>query len=508
MVTTVNPVNLAAWYRNPTSPIYDGNTPLIPRADFLDSLYDAKISDNNTDGEIWWDPVNGSNGNTGLNKGQAYQDVETVIANMSAGTEAILVNGDYSDSNADMMKMRINDAVYSIVDGASHTQRSIFRAETRFGVTLNFNKTTEDMAANGAPVRLEDSNFIWIDGFKVRMLGDYSSSAGDPPACFHILPDASGNTITRCSARRNYNTNFGGGFFATGSDLLLQDIFGCGATRYGIQGGGGLSSTQQDSIFRRCLWRTDFDRDDNDEPHGGIVYYGSNSNANGNHDYQNCIAINGNRPPEENAPNGMYGGIYTTHAPLNVNGRGCIIIDWAGRFAGWYMGGSGGADVIGLYNSLILNSGAGSEANQNGISAANLVTNQTLDHLTVGGWNGDNIQTGGNVDDPTNSLLLTGAEAAFNPLLLVDGDGCEIKYMIGEFMSRYGDAGYNTPQTNMRLWPYPYEDEIKDEFLVSMPAPTGYSPTNIQTRGFCASNLTQYIHEILGATLDLDGFYS
>jgi len=31
MVISVNPVNLAAWYRNSTSPIYDGNTPLIMR---------------------------------------------------------------------------------------------------------------------------------------------------------------------------------------------------------------------------------------------------------------------------------------------------------------------------------------------------------------------------------------------------------------------------------------------------------------------------------------------
>ena len=470
-----------------------------------DAKYTTAIDANNT-GDTYWVTTTGSNGNSGADVDNGFADILYAVQQMSGGDELIVADGTYTDN----ISMRANDNTslgggQTIPNGVSHTQRTIIRAENPFGVIIEFNSGSTNLTAEGNPFRLETATYVWVDGFIVRMFGNYSNNSGDPSTCFWINSD--NNTITRCGARKNTNTDFGGGFSLTGDDVLAQDIFGCGATRYGIQGGGGLSSTQQNSIFRRCLWRFDFDQTSDPQPHASIAYYGSSSNSNGDHEFQNCIAIDGKKHEEFSNSTDVYGGIYSTHSPTDVKYRGCIVLNNEARFAGIYLG-EVGADDMDVVDCLILNDGGGADTPY-AISAASSVTNQSTTNVTVGNFDGGTYSA--NVTTPTNDLVLPDTPDSENPLVRVAGDGCEIKDCIGTFMSRYGDTDYTVAQSDLPLWPYPYEDEIKTEMAIAMATPSGYTPaSNDSDRGFCASgqNLTKYIHEFRGATLNLTSFYS
>ena len=213
--------------------------------------------------------------------------------------------------------------------------------------------------------------------------------------------------------------------------------------------------------------------------------------------------MNGRRPIEFSNATDVYGGIYNTHSPTDVITRGCGVIDVSARFGGIYLG-EVGADQMETIDCLILDPGPNS-VTPSGLTAASSVTNQSNSFLTIGGY-GEAVNEP-NVSAPTNTRLLTGSEPAFNPLLRDAGDGCEIIYAIGPFMSRYGDTDYNVPQTDLPLWPYPYEDEIKTELSIAMATPTDYSPSgNDSERGAFAPSTTisKYIIEIRGADYETE----
>lgn len=76
-----------------------------------------------------------------------------------------------------------------------------------------------------------------------------------------------------------------------------------------------------------------------------------------------------------------------------------------------------------------------------------------------------------------------------------------------------GETGWDT-LTNVDLWPWPYEDQIKADFRISNPPPgSGYPSTNDTKRGFAADGnglyggpitLTSYIWEYLGYACPAD----
>ena len=87
------------------------------------------------------------------------------------------------------------------------------------------------------------------------------------------------------------------------------------------------------------------------------------------------------------------------------------------------------------------------------------------------------------------------------------GNKAVILKRIGVTGTFYGDPGWDAV-TSEDLWPWIYEDEIKEVFAESNPTPSGYTPpNNVAARGFAANvnglyggevTLTSYIWEYLG----------
>ena len=81
--------------------------------------------------------------------------------------------------------------------------------------------------------------------------------------------------------------------------------------------------------------------------------------------------------------------------------------------------------------------------------------------------------------------------------------GATILYRYGESGTLWGEPGWDT-LTTAPLWPWPYQDQIKADFLEPNDPPKGaYPQTNNTHRGFCAKDktLTKYIWGYLGNPL-------
>ena len=91
-----------------------------------------------------------------------------------------------------------------------------------------------------------------------------------------------------------------------------------------------------------------------------------------------------------------------------------------------------------------------------------------------------------------------------------DRVGAHIINRVGTSGALYGESGWNT-ETNVSLWPWPYETEIREWFRETNVPPSGASPlSNDSMRGFCANGqtLTKYIWEYLGNDIPADVYSS
>ena len=111
--------------------------------------------------------------------------------------------------------------------------------------------------------------------------------------------------------------------------------------------------------------------------------------------------------------------------------------------------------------------------------------------------------------DPTDQIYLLQP----NPGSTV---GATVLNRVGRSGSLYGDPGWNEV-TSESLWPWPYEDKIKEVFSMPSQPPAGYSPTtNNTTRGFAAATdqfgfpmtLTRYIWQYLGTQIPVEIYAS
>ena len=336
--------------------------------------------------------------------------------------------------------------------------------------------------------------------------------------------------------------------------ILVEDCIAYGKGRYKF-----MAYQSSEIIFRRCVARMDY-ANGNWNPSSGdepiavyAMYYATNVEV------QNCISIDGDMPQFwQNPPEELDGSFLSPVAAWNVKWRGCIGLNVAmeGSAASgngenvtfdnciiWHhMSGleskpSPGDSVshatigdlktysaMGLtlaqYNKSPSPHGMGIYSHEGGFPITNSIVtgafSKAIGTSSLGknvlwnnGSNGNTIASDiTNVNPFTNSLKYLPRIEAGSTLSGAASDsgdiGATIIKRIGVSGTLYGDPGYNQV-TNENLWPWPYEDWIKEEMGnynrggVDPNLPRGDRGFTAYVSPFGSPNtLTSYIWEYLG----------
>ncbi len=326
-------------------------------------------------------------------------------------------------------------------------------------------------------------DYVNVDGFVYDMSGTvYPEYIGDVSGSF--------NKITRSIFKRSGNIDkYGGLFFVSGNDNLIEDVAGTGACRYCFAQGGPSSSTQR-TIWRRLVGRMDYSS--SNQPKATFASYGNdNSPVMRDHLYQNVIALDGQNPTGLGGEE-KYGGFYTPKTAANVRLFGSMVLNEGVAHTGLFLREFG--SVNSAYHSVVWDLRGSTYAT--GIKANN------ADHVTIGG----------NVPGAATDLIVAATASLLKPAtkpanLLNNTNGAVIMKRYGVTGTRWGEPGYDQ-LTDEDLWPWPYEAKIKEVFREVNDPPSGNSPAaNNTKRGFAADGLglyggpvtlTSYIWEYLG----------
>ena len=331
---------------------------------------------------------------------------------------------------------------------------------------------------------------------------------------------------------------------------LLEDCYAYGGPhRYAFQVSNGANNI----IFRRCLVRWDFSL--TQEPQGCFASYTCDKIY-----YQNCISIDGTDNKGIDTPNvdGLKS-YFTPNGSTDCHYEGCISIAMQGA-AGWWLEGTtaigtltdciawnhltNAADETDTYDpySFASTADVGSWSLRNCTFGINnlgrrpvtfdmyndesmrdcIIMSMTLDsgqyavsdHLDDGDYNVYWGNTGGrNIDgsmgshsrtdiNPLTSGLVSPVEVQLGSVLGSAGEGggrvgARIVTKIGASGSLVGESGWDQ-DTGESLWPWPYEDQIREDCSqFNMSAGEAYpgSPVMNGARGFCApgQTLTNYV---------------
>lgn len=416
------------------------------------------------------DPIAGSNSNAGTSEAP-FADPTAAYAVMSGGDE-IVIRGDgitITDEDA----FAFNDREYSIPSGISRTNRTIIRAETPFGIKIEFTANTRNFYYEA--IRLESSQFMLIDGFRIDWLGD----GGDPQYIGTVTSPE--NILTRIIFRRDECASYGGFLNMPANYCLGQDIHGVGGARYGFQMGGGINTAGGKNILRRSIVRHDFTA--TDQPIAPYSHYGNNSGfGSGETEFQNCFPIDGPyldiSPSNNDNYDYTWGGFYHPKNAYDIRHRGCAVISQGGRAGFWVTDNSNAYDYQ-LYDCAVVAENPVKYGTRNGIYAN---SNGTADRLTFVDVDGADLNNG---ITATNIYTGVAPPSIFNPT-----NGADLRYAYGTFGAVWGETGFDAVTTT-QLWNFPYEAEVRAAFAESLPSPSGYSPaTNDSTRGFCANGET------------------
>ena len=75
------------------------------------------------------------------------------------------------------------------------------------------------------------------------------------------------------------------------------------------------------------------------------------------------------------------------------------------------------------------------------------------------------------------------------------GKGAEQRFAVGKFLSGFGEVGYDQPQTNLRLWSFPYETELATITAESITRPAGDFPKTVaaSSNSTCSHQVHRFI---------------
>ncbi len=425
---------------------------------------------------------------------------------MVAGDTLIIKNGTYTGQT-------IVSATIRPPSGTSSAY-TVVQAETPGSVVIDGAGSNSPFYLNGPPP--SPIRYIKFDGLVFRRQG----SGAQLYQVDHIK-------ITRCGFEDGGSGNsmtFNLHKFC--SYILVEDCYAWGSGRY------KFSTYHADHvIFRRCVARQDR-HDCNGEPIAVYTIYATDSA-----EVQNCIAVDGDKGSFWVSPS-EYGGCFSvssTDGPATNNFfRGCIALNTDLAFTvlaknltnitfndcvGWHVREGGWQRDSAAFKNMTLGDFYGparSTVDSNGVgmrfewgddpSNTNSMLNSILTKIKgVALWQfssenfnaffannanrGGGTPTGANSTtvDPTLKYITSNQGSAFSDR------GAGITKCIGKSGTLWGEAGYNTIQTD-DLWPFPNEDTIKS-YMKSY-----QYQTLSGNRGFCVdtTSLTKYIWEYLG----------
>lgn len=447
-----------------------------------DALYSAAIGD--ISGAVY---IAGSSGNDSTGDGSygsPYASITKGMQEISAGGAVIVKDGTYTN-DSDLEFSDYGSDIFT--DGNSASDRTRILAETPFGVRIKVTTGTYYQFMVG----MFQCQYMWIDGFIFEAIGAGGIST------FAVL-DANDNIITRCGFKCDEHEDYGSMLLLSGARTLAQDCFGVGGSRYAFrQNMTGYSSVTEGPIMRRCVVRMDFSG--TDQPIAPFANYGPNSgDGSVPTEFQNIISVDG---PNIDTGLGSYsfkwGAMYNPKGTRRSITRGFIILNDGATLANFFPNDNVNSPNNDSFDVIVWDTDGPSAAGCDGVRAS--AGTHDLDRATIG-LVADNYENG--VISVTNAVE-SDTPQTYIPKADTPGTGATMMYAVGEFLSVHGDTDFDAT-TSDRLWPWPYEDEIKSLFSEQMNTPSGYDPSgNTSARGFCTGNnksgaaqsLSKYIFE-------------
>lgn len=464
------------------------NAPLPPSGggnDLYDALYSAFFAQNT--GDRIYVATTGSDSTGDGSEGNPFASIGHAINAMSAGDVVVVDDGVYTG-----VANWISVVQASIPNGISRSQFTTIKAKNPFGVTIT--QPSDATVYGDSPLNLGSCQYVHVDG--IQFVNTATASTNTEQLI--NLGDATNCCVSRYTATRTVVGT--GGLADYGNYNLLQDGAIFGSARYGLYGGSGgvLGVAAGNSIVRRCVAYIQWGR--GLLPSASLAFYGSNDPSEASCKdvaFLNFFEFDSPWWPDVDGdtPNTQYGqkwgGCYLPKSSRNIVFRGCGFFNGGAQYGAISLDNvtSGAiADIADVAVVGYANSSAGGQcaAFRKASQGTAVLSNYTVSNVPGGatagsGWTASNGLTTG----------------AVNPCQRVSGNGAEILYSVGKFMSFWGDTGYldvqdGTSGKNLEpLWPYPYQDEIKVAMNTTLSRPANHYPASIAstTNPFSGSSI-------------------
>jgi len=486
-------------------------------------------------GATWYVDGSVSISGDGTTEATAKKTIHEGVGLMASGDTLIIADGTYTGSENSLNR------VYTNIPNGTINSYTTIKAKNDFGVQIVY----------GTAVDIYDGQYITIEGIKFD--ANLSGLVLQINSSDHIK-------LKKCSftGAKVSTWNITAVSLAYSQYILVEDCWAWGTGRYKF-----ACQTCSYVVFRRCIARHDYHPS---SQCATFVRYDSN-----NIHFQNCIAIDKSTGPT----GGWYGGFWNErNAITDTTGsdKGCIVLNsgqgfndykvWGTRIyencIAWGVDSSKGFH-LGFYNDNIgttsidhctsggitgngsygtgdayyweLDPGTINITNSIAVSCGRSAFEKDfapswtgLDYNAIYGMsvsNYDNATAGAN--DITNVDILSASllylprienSSSLDGAASDSGDiGATILKQHGTSGTLYGEEGWDT-LTDIDLWPWPNENEIRDDMAAwneDITQDTYSSVDVVGARGFCASTanprtptgeitLTSYIWEYLGNT--------
>ena len=455
-----------------------------------------------------------------------YGTISAAIENMSGGDEVVVDDGTY---------VGMPNSISGVPSGNSYYY-TVIRARNPFKVTIDSGSGTDPQWDYWGRLIGLSGHHIEVDGFKLRNRDGSNNEANTISGDYIIMR----RCLVRIEAPMNkemYALSIASG----ASYILVEDCGFVGGFRYmiGIRCAGGSASH---IVFRRVVARGDWTN--TGDPYSVFAVYGNNSSAaNGPHHivYQNCIAIDSNPIRGSNTYKHVPWYIFKGNHDIALDG--CITLnnavvyyyffrnDYGGynleiknsvfwdndgtTTTGYFRGSDSSSGYNRIWGCTFGDQPRGFTTSMNGSQGYiknNLFVDLSNASMTFGGsspsrsynsFDNSGQEFGSDIVPYNNDLkYICRVESDSNRYNGGNGGhvGAHLVKKLGVSGTLYGESGWDT-ETDEELWPWPYEEEIRNWFRATNNPPAGASPSSNNTkRGFCADGqtLTKYIWEYLG----------
>jgi Protein of unknown function (DUF1565) len=442
-----------------------------------------------------WVATTGNDQNTGTAE-KPFLTIAKALEGLPAGGQIVIKDGVYEGENN-----WINPAIHPIPNGLSNSSRTVIRAEHRFGVRLK--QTSRPPGYYQSIVYLPPSSInIWIDGLIAETT--WAAARADDNASATIWDEGTNNRITRVIVKKSSCSRYGGSF-AYGVGAVLEDCHSIGSGRYAFYGGSaGDSSPSGKAVLRRCISYMPFGPAL--EPSSSFAFYGSNDGAYALCQdvlFANCYEIDSPHinSLNLNSPEALkWASFYLPKSVRNVRHIGCGSLKNGAEYGAFATDNYGGdTDLLAEYIDcfawdLFRGSPSSVAAFRKAFNGRIRVTN-----CTAGLIPGDDLS---DLDRSEVSNNLFSDSVAF-VTRRENGIGADQRFAIGKFLSGFGEVGYDQPQTNLRLWAFPYETELAALSSELLSRPVGDLPNTSSTSAnpYAGSTFTKRIWEATGRSM-------